>query len=88
MTKGEGNTVIVNTVENLPTDFMPTSIDYSKLNSIYQSMRITDQVKEFDVTDDKKLSGFTSYLNDIYAGNPYSFSLSFQENLSICLVML
>lgn len=74
MTKGEGNTVIVNTVENLPTDFMPTSIDYSKLNSIYQSMRITDQVKEFDVTDDKKLSGFTSYLNDIYAGNPYSFS--------------
>lgn len=74
LTKGEGNTVIVNTVENLPTDFMPTSIDYSKLNSIYQSMRITDQVKEFDVTDDKKLSGFTSYLNDIYAGNPYSLS--------------
>lgn len=74
LTKGEGNTVIVNTVENLPTDFMPTSIDYSKLNSIYQSMRITDQVKEFDVTDDKKLSGFTSYLNDIYAGTPYSLS--------------
>lgn len=74
LAKVEGNTVIVNTVENLPTDFMPTSIDYSKLNSIYQSMRITDQVKEFDVTDDKKLSGFTSYLNDIYAGNPYSFS--------------
>lgn len=87
LAKVEGNTVIVNTVENLPTDFMPTSIDYSKLNSIYQSMRITDQVKEFDVTDDKKLSGFTSYLNDIYAGNPYSF-LSYQENLSICLVML
>lgn len=74
LAKVEGNTVIVNTVENLPTDFMPTSIDYSKLNSIYQSMRITDQVKEFDVTDDKKLSGFTSYLNDIYAGNPYSLS--------------
>lgn len=74
LAKVEGNTVIVNTVENLPTDFMPASIDYSKLNSIYQSMRITDQVKEFDVTDDKKLSGFTSYLNDIYAGNPYSFS--------------
>ena len=74
LAKVEGNTVIVNTVENLPTDLMPTSIDYSKLNSIYQSMRITDQVKEFDVTDDKKLSGFTSYLNDIYAGNPYSLS--------------
>lgn len=74
LAKVEGNTVIVNTVENLPTDFMPTSIDYSKLNSIYQSMRITDQVKEFDVTDDKKLSGFTGYLNDIYAGNPYSLS--------------
>lgn len=74
LAKVEGNTVIVNTVENLPTDFMPTSIDYSKLNSIYQSMRITDQVKVFDVTDDKKLSGFTSYLNDIYAGNPYSLS--------------
>ena len=74
LAKVEGNTVIVNTVENLPTDFMPTSIDYSKLNSIYQSMRITDQVKEFDVTDDKKLSEFTSYLNDIYAGNPYSLS--------------
>lgn len=74
LAKVEGNTVIVNTVENLPTDFMPISIDYSKLNSIYQSMRITDQVKEFDVTDDKKLSGFTSYLNDIYAGNPYSLS--------------
>ena len=74
LAKVEGNTVIVNTLENLPTDFMPASIDYSKLNSIYQSMRITDQVKEFDVTDDKKLSGFTSYLNDIYTGNPYSFS--------------
>lgn len=72
LAKVEGNTVKVNTVENLPS--LPTSIDYSKLNSIYQSMRITDQVKEFDVTDNKKLSGFTSYLNDIYAGNPYSFS--------------
>ena len=37
-------------------------------------MRVVDGVKEFNVDTDEKLSSFMGYLNDIYAGNPYSYS--------------
>ena len=52
----------------------PEDVNYEKLNKIYQSMRVVDGVKEFDVDSDEKLSTFLGYLNDIYAGNPYSYS--------------
>ena len=52
----------------------PEDVNYEKLNKIYQSMRVVDGVKEFDVDSDEKLSIFLGYLNDIYAGNPYSYS--------------
>ncbi|MEQ3308574.1 autotransporter outer membrane beta-barrel domain-containing protein [Fusobacterium varium] len=52
----------------------PEDVNYEKLNKIYQSMRVVDGVKEFNVDSDEKLSTFLGYLNDIYAGNPYSYS--------------
>ena len=55
----------------------PETLDkvrYEKLNKIYQSMRVVDGVKEFNVETQENLSVFTGYLNDIYAGNPYSYS--------------
>lgn len=65
------NSVKVTTVSNIP---YVNNMNYSQLNKIYQSIRITDQVKEFNITDDKTLTEFTKYLNDIYAGTPYSYS--------------
>ena len=50
----------------------PDDIAYEKLNKIYQSL--IDEVGNFNVDDDEKLSTFLSYLNNIYAGNPYSYS--------------
>ena len=52
----------------------PEDVNYEKLNKIYQSMRVVDGVKEFNVDKGEKLSIFLGYLNDIYAGNPYSYS--------------
>ena len=49
-------------------------VRYEKLNKIYQSMRNVDGVKEFNVETQENLSTFTEYLNNIYAGNPYSYS--------------
>ena len=49
-------------------------VRYEKLNKIYQSMRNIDGVKEFNIETQENLSAFTEYLNDIYAGNPYSYS--------------
>ena len=52
----------------------PEDVNYEKLNKIYQSMRVVDGIKEFNVETQGNLSVFTEYLNDIYAGNPYSYS--------------
>lgn len=101
LARGEGNTIKVNTVENLPVlppieetpeedDVTPpiednntSNIDeYNNLNSIYQSIRDNNLVKEFDVTDDNKLAGFYSYLHDIYAGNPVAFSSALSKKSS------
>ncbi|MFV0577129.1 MAG: autotransporter domain-containing protein [Fusobacterium ulcerans] len=74
--KAEDNSiVIVDTKSKLPlSPTAPDGLNYAQLNKIYQSMRVIDGVKEFDVTDDEKLSAFLGYLNDIYAGSPYSYS--------------
>lgn len=101
LARGEGNTIKVNTVENLPVlppieetpeedDVTPpiednntSNIDeYNNLNSIYQSIRDNNLVKEFDITDDNKLAGFYSYLHDIYAGNPVAFSSTLSKKSS------
>ncbi|AVQ32283.1 autotransporter family protein [Fusobacterium varium] len=67
--------VTVTTKSTLPlSPDTPEDVNYEKLNKIYQSMRVVDGVKEFDVDSDEKLSTFLGYLNDIYAGNPYSYS--------------
>ena len=74
--KTEDNSiVIVDTKSKLPlSPTAPNGLNYAQLNKIYQSLRVVDGVKEFDVTDDEKLSSFLGYLNGIYAGNPYSYS--------------
>ena len=63
------NEVIITAKADLPTD-----ITYEKLNEIYHSILSVDELGNFNVDDDEKLSTFLSYLNDIYAGNPYSYS--------------
>ena len=70
---GSNNEVKVTTKSQLPVSPVAT-VNYDELDKIYQSMRDVDGVKEFDVDTNKKLSTFLGYLNDIYAGNPYSYS--------------
>ena len=67
--EGTTNEVIITSKVDLPTD-----ITYEKLNKIYHSIRSVDELGNFNVDDDEKLSTFLGYLNDIYAGNPYSYS--------------
>ena len=48
--------------------------EYEKLNKIYHGiLSVKDLIANFNV-DDESLSIFLGYLNDIYAGNPYSYS--------------
>ncbi|MHD0316584.1 autotransporter domain-containing protein [Fusobacterium sp. THCT1E2] len=63
------NEVIILSLPNLPTN-----ITYEKLNEIYHSILSVDELRNFSVDNDEKLSIFLGYLNDIYAGNPYSYS--------------
>ena len=66
---GTTNEVIITSRADLPTD-----ITYEKLNEIYHSILSVDELGNFNVDDDEKLSTFLGYLNDIYAGSPYSYS--------------
>ncbi|MCB8563979.1 autotransporter family protein [Fusobacterium ulcerans] len=72
----EINEVEVEAKKNLPS--IPSGFDdlsYEKLNKIYHSiLSVEDLLGNFNVDDDEKLSTFLGYLNDIYAGNPYSYS--------------
>ncbi|MCD7979446.1 MAG: autotransporter domain-containing protein, partial [Fusobacterium sp.] len=70
---GSDTIVKVTTKSQLPVSPAAT-VNYDELDKIYQSMRDVDGVKEFNVDTNKKLSAFVGYLNDIYAGNPYSYS--------------
>ncbi|MDH6457506.1 hypothetical protein M2102_001134 [Fusobacterium sp. PH5-7] len=64
------NEVIIRVKSNLP-DYLK----YPQLNKIYHGiLSVDDLIGNFNVEDDEKLSIFLAYLNDIYAGNPYSYS--------------
>ncbi|GAA6323376.1 hypothetical protein F350042L8_04740 [Fusobacterium ulcerans] len=66
---GKNNEVIILSLPNLPTE-----IAYEKLNEIYHSILSVDELRNFSVDDNEKLTLFLDYLNNIYAGNPYSYS--------------
>ena len=73
------NEVEVEAKKNLPS--RPSGSDeqsYKQLNKIYHSIiSVEDLIENFNVEKDdngKSMSLFLSYLNDIYAGNPYSYS--------------
>ena len=70
ISKTSDTEVKVETKSTLPLSYT----NYYRLNKIYQSMRAVDGIKEFNVDTDEKFSSFIGYLNDIYAGNPYSYS--------------
>ena len=59
---------------NLPYSPVPDNLRYKKLNEIYHSIiSVEDLLGNFNV-DDEGLALFLDYLNNIYAGNPYSYS--------------
>ena len=74
------NEVEVEAKKNLPlgpsgSGDSSDELSYEKLNKIYQSL--INEIGNFNVENDdngKSMSLFLSYLNDIYAGNPYSYS--------------
>ncbi|GAA6323311.1 hypothetical protein F350042L8_04090 [Fusobacterium ulcerans] len=55
---------------------LPDYLKYPQLNKIYHGiLSVDDLIGNFNVDDDdEKLSIFLGYLNDIYAGSPYSYS--------------
>ena len=53
---------------------IPEIFKYKQLNKIYHGIISVDELGNFNVDNDEKLSLFLGYLNDIYAGNPYSYS--------------
>ena len=65
------NEVEITVKKNLPLK----TLKYEKLNKIYHGiLSVDDLIANFNVDSDEKLSTFLGYLNDIYAGNPYSYS--------------
>ena len=65
------NEVEITVKKNLPLK----TLKYEKLNKIYHGiLSVEDLIANFNVDSDEKLSTFLGYLNDIYAGNPYSYS--------------
>ena len=69
------NEIKITAKVNLPTrPTNPDNVTYEKLNKIYHSILSVDELGNFNVDNDEKLSTFLGYLNDIYAGNPYSYS--------------
>ncbi|MHD0322550.1 autotransporter domain-containing protein, partial [Fusobacterium varium] len=53
---------------------IPEILKYKELNKIYHGiLSVDDLIANFNVDSDEKLSTFLGYLNDIYAGNPYSY---------------
>ena len=68
--------VLVKIKKDLPVVSYPADINYYQLNKIYKGIRSLEVngLENFNVDNDKKLSLFLGYLNDIYAGNPYSYS--------------
>ena len=75
--KTGNNEVLVTVKEDLipPSgDIVSNDIAYEKLNKIYHNIiSVDDLINNFNV-DDEGLVLFLDYLNNIYAGNPYSYS--------------
>ena len=68
------NGVKVTASVNLPSKPpYPDDVTYKKLNKIYHSILSVDELGNFNV-EEEQLPVFLGYLNDIYAGNPYSYS--------------
>ena len=54
---------------------IPEILKYKELNKIYHGiLSVDDLIGNFYVNSNESLSVFLGYLNDIYAGNPYSYS--------------
>ncbi|MEJ6466386.1 autotransporter domain-containing protein [Fusobacterium ulcerans] len=54
---------------------IPEILKYKQLNKIYCSIvSVNDLIGNFNVDSDENLTLFLGYLNNIYAGNPYSYS--------------
>ena len=53
---------------------IPEIFKYKQLNKIYHGILSIDELGNFNVDNDEKLTLFIGYLNDIYAGSPYSYS--------------
>ncbi|WP_195483447.1 autotransporter family protein [Fusobacterium varium] len=54
---------------------LPDYINYPNLNKVYQGiLSVKDLIGNFNIDSNENLSTFLGYLNDIYAGNPYSYS--------------
>ena len=66
--------VLIKAKKELPTMPYPDDINYYQLNKVYKGILSTDQIKYFDVVSQENLSALLGYLNDVYAGNPYSYS--------------
>ena len=66
--------VLIRAKKELPTMPYPDDMSYYQLNKVYKGILSTDQIKYFDVVSQENLSAFLGYLNDVYAGNPYSYS--------------
>ncbi|GAA6323313.1 hypothetical protein F350042L8_04110 [Fusobacterium ulcerans] len=68
--KNTDNEIMISSIWDLP-DYLK----YPQLNKIYHGiLSVDDLIGNFNVDDDEKLSIFLGYLNDIYVGNPYSYS--------------
>ena len=64
---------------------IPEILKYKELNKIYHGiLSVEDLIANFNV-DDESLSIFLGYLNDIYAGNPYSYSSELSRKSWECL---
>lgn len=74
--EGDNTKVKIVVESDLPSinDKPANPYEYNKLNEIYHSIITSKQDGEFTGVTKEKYSNFLSYLNDIYAGNPYSFS--------------
>ncbi|WP_373080171.1 autotransporter outer membrane beta-barrel domain-containing protein [Fusobacterium varium] len=66
--------VLIKAKKELPTMPYPDDINYYQLNKVYKGILSTDQIKYFNVVSQENLSALLGYLNDVYAGNPYSYS--------------
>ena len=54
---------------------IPEILKYKGLNEVYYGIgSVNDLIGNFNIKSDEQLVTFIEYLNDIYAGNPYSYS--------------